>query len=63
LTFYIPEEYLVEASEIIINEMIDTSEFEWLSVPLSIDVSIGTMWASLEKIDTFSTDNIMNNLN
>lgn len=56
LTFYIPEDRLSELMPLILDAMLDTSDYEeWLSVPLTIEVSVGKSWGILEEFHTFSS--------
>ena len=48
LTFYIPND-LVEEATPLIAEIICTPGFSWLTVPLTVEVSVGDTWGAKEK--------------
>ncbi len=52
LTFFIPEKVLDTTLETIIREML-TFSYDWVNVPLSVEVSIGPNWADLDPIGKF----------
>ena len=56
LSFYLPEDEAEELIEVIAEKMC-CCPFDFLTVPLSVEVSIGRNWADKEEIATFySTD-------
>ncbi|MCK5235409.1 MAG: hypothetical protein KAR06_00375 [Deltaproteobacteria bacterium] len=55
LTFLIPEETLEEDIYTIAGEMCK-SNFDFINVPLSVEVSVGKNWAECEEIAEFKTD-------
>lgn len=55
LTFYIPEDSLEEDIDFIAKQMTKV-EFDWITVPLGIEVSVGKNWGQLEEVAKFRTD-------
>jgi uracil-DNA glycosylase family 4 len=54
LSFYLPEDSLADDIEIIARLMC-TDTFDFITVPLTVEVSVGTNWADKEEIHTFNT--------
>jgi uracil-DNA glycosylase family 4 len=57
LEFYVPK----KKQDIIIPEIVWdmlTPKFEWVTVPLSVEVKAGPNWADMEKIGTFFSDEL-----
>lgn len=55
LTFQIPDPRLDECIERIVTMMLDCP-FEWVNVPLSVEVSIGRSWHEMKEIGVFFSD-------
>lgn len=61
LTFAFETEQKFEDNvEIIIDTMLDGSEFPWFCVPLAVDVKIGHNWGEQEKIGTYTSNQRLN---
>lgn len=56
LTFALPEKSIDKDLEIIIDTMLGC-DFDFISVPLAIEVSIGPNWYNLDDFGVFSSDN------
>lgn len=54
LTFALPESSLDEDLDFIIEQMLDC-KFSFLSVPISVEVSVGYDWYNLEEVGTYSS--------
>lgn len=57
LSFIIPDELLDEASEIIVKEML-TLPFDFINVPMSVEMGLGSDWSNQEDIGKFWTHDI-----
>ena len=57
LSFYVPKKRQEELTAEIVREML-TPKFPWVNVPLSVEVSAGSNWADLEKVDVFFSDDL-----
>jgi DNA polymerase-1 len=55
LSFSVPKETFDDDLEIIIGEMLGV-EYEFMNVPISIDVSLGENWFDLSEVGTFHSD-------
>ena len=55
LPAYIPEEYLAEAIQTILETMLDTREYDFLPVPLLAEVTIGDHWGLQKEFGEFSS--------
>lgn len=55
LEFYVPENNLDEACTDIVGEMLDIP-FDWLTVPISVEVVVGKNWYEREKVGIFYSD-------
>jgi uracil-DNA glycosylase family 4 len=55
LTFVVPEHLLEDALETIVKEM-TSSSFAWVTVPLSIEVSVGKNWYKLDEVGVFESE-------
>lgn len=55
LTFILPEDEVDDAAEIIIDTMVGVP-FEFVNVPISIEMSMGPSWADQEEVGTFASD-------
>jgi DNA polymerase I len=53
LTFLVPERCQEEVCDIIVREMLESS-FDWITVPLSVEVSVGRNWADCNKVGVFT---------
>ncbi len=54
LSFYLEEDRLDERLEVIIDQMLQI-DFDFINVPLGVEVSIGSDWAHLEEIGKFDS--------
>jgi DNA polymerase-1 len=52
LTFFVPENKLYKALEVIIKEML-VFDFPWVNVPLSLEISVGHNWYDLKPLGKF----------
>ena len=57
LSFYLPEKDLDDSLDLIVKTMLDC-RFDFVNVPLSVEVSIGTDWYNLEEEFTAFSDEI-----
>lgn len=57
LGFLIPDEEMDRAIEIIVNDML-TIRWDWINVPLTVEVEYGRNWHEMEEIGTFRSDKI-----
>jgi DNA polymerase I len=55
LTFYLPRRRKDELLEVIVHEMLHPA-FDWVTVPLSVELSIGDNWADMRAVKTFFSD-------
>lgn len=55
LTFIWPKKKVEKLAEIVIKEMI-AIKFDWINVPLQVEMSIGDNWADLEEVGKYSSD-------
>jgi DNA polymerase I-like protein with 3'-5' exonuclease and polymerase domains len=56
LTFVrVPKKRIDEVAEKVLNEMLDVP-FDWVNVPITVEVSCGEDWESMEEIGDFSSD-------
>jgi DNA polymerase-1 len=54
LTFCVPKDGLEDYLEIIAREM-TTPHYDWINLPLEIEMSVGPNWYSLEHVGKFKT--------
>jgi DNA polymerase-1 len=57
LEFYIPKDRLEGLQEEIVREML-TPAFDWVNVPMSVEVKIGENWADMRPVGTFFSDEL-----
>jgi DNA polymerase I-like protein with 3'-5' exonuclease and polymerase domains len=57
VVFCVPRKRQDELVPIIVDEMLHPS-FDWVSVPLSIEVSVGPNWADMERLGTYFSDEL-----
>ena len=55
LTFHIPEKQFEQKLEIILRTMV-TVPFDFVNVPITVEVSVGKTWGGMEEIMKFSSD-------
>lgn len=55
LTFILPKKELDRYAEIIITEMLRI-DFEWINVPLEVEMKVGEDWANLEEVGKYASD-------
>jgi DNA polymerase-1 len=55
LTFYVPEKKQDKYMKIIVDEMLHPS-FDWVNVPISVEVSVGKNWGEMKPVGTFFSD-------
>ncbi|MAF25765.1 hypothetical protein CL634_09365, partial [bacterium] len=55
LTFFIPQTDLDEYLELIIPTML-FPDFDFVNLPLSVEVSVGSNWGNLEELGTYTSD-------
>ncbi len=55
LTFYLPKKTLEKDLEVIITEMLDC-KFDFINIPLTVEVSMGPNWYNLKEIGTYRSD-------
>lgn len=58
LTFVIPDDQAAELLPRILAIMLETREYEWLPVPLTVEVSSGHTWGDLKELGTFSSEDL-----
>lgn len=54
LTFILPKKSVDRISEIIIEEML-TISFDWINVPLEVEMSMGPNWADKKKVGSYNS--------
>jgi len=60
LTFIVPDSELDDAITEIVYQMLWTPpEWDWVNVPLSVEVEVGRHWAAMEEIGTFRSDEVL----
>jgi len=55
LTFYVPRKRLRSLTRVIVDEMLHPS-FDWVTVPISVEVSVGKNWGEMDSVGTFFSD-------
>ena len=55
LTFIWPKHEIEKNAEVVIREMIKC-EYDWINVPLVVEMSVGKDWSELEAVGEFSSD-------
>ena len=55
LTFYVPVDRQEELTAEIVHEMLAPS-FDWVTVPLSVEVLVGENWAAMKNVGTYYSD-------
>jgi DNA polymerase-1 len=55
LTFCVPEDDVDDLTPVIVGEMLHPS-FDWVTVPLSVEVSIGRNWADMVDQGVYFSD-------
>ena len=56
LTFMFPKKKLDEYSEIVIGEMLRTDSFDFINVPILVEMEVGSSWYDLESAGEFYSD-------
>lgn len=56
LTFIWPKHEIEKNAEIVIKEMIKIN-YDWINVPLAVEMLVGDDWASVKEVGAFSSDN------
>ena len=52
ISYFLPKDKLEQSLEVIIKEML-TFDFEWVNVPLSVEVSVGPNWFDMKSLGKF----------
>jgi DNA polymerase-1 len=56
LTFIMPKYKLDERLEFVIDRMLDFRHYDWINVPITVEVAVGKDWEHLDKAGDFSSD-------
>jgi uracil-DNA glycosylase family 4 len=57
LTHFVPKKRREELQDKIVREML-TPSFDWIDVPISAEVKVGSDWSKMEAVDTFFSDEL-----
>ena len=56
LTFEFSRKKLDEHCEFVLDRMLDVSHFDWINVPITIEVKVGKDWQNMKEAGDFSSD-------
>jgi uracil-DNA glycosylase family 4 len=55
LSFYLPKKTLEDDVEVVVDKMLNP-DFDFLNVPLSVEISIGTNWYNVKDVESYFSD-------